>query len=611
METRGLGAGQTGASIGPLYLVLFMNTHVNFRLAEFRAGADYLDAAYAFTSVPVNRMPRLGGPSQGWQDAMDQTMDSEDATRGINVERPVMLVHLRNDDVARQLCERVTCIKAVWQQWASGCSVEEVQERLQMEESRALWGRYWAKDVSWRATIISYQRSLSMQEQRARVELFKDVLDFQGPIRMKGYDLDWGYIEEWTVPIVLPEDEEPQLDLEQYEVEAGIGADKKRPQRQRLLSIHVGRKVANGLARELVAKMDVKKRKYIGNTTMEAQMSLIQAGMALAGPGKVIYDPFAGTCSLLLAAAALGAHVLGSDIDGRMMRGKAGPNDQPNVMASATQYGVEHLLLDCVSSDISQHPWRGAGLFDAIVADPPYGVRAGAKRLGKRDLLKQRDEPVLLANGCFAHQQSDYVPPTKPYALQDLLLDLMNVSAGLLAPRGRLVFWMPTMIETDGDGDGDADRGGSATMHELQLQLTPDFRLIAHSLQDFGAWGRRLITLEKVQRQAQQEAATAVLPSPPTKHRPTSTSERIRATDDPNEFRNRVSVLRCDDGAPLPDRIPSSFSLTAGHPRQRPVLYHSNHCRLLSNGGLADALYSNVTGVFGVCDLHTLMPSSR
>ena len=42
-----------------------------------------------------------------------------------------------------------------------------------------------------------------------------------------------------------------------------------------------------------------------------------------AAPGKIIYDPFAGTGSLLYACAQSGSYVMGSDIDGRQMRGKS------------------------------------------------------------------------------------------------------------------------------------------------------------------------------------------------------------------------------------------------------------------------------------------------
>ena len=57
--------------------------------------------------------------------------------------------------------------------------------------------------------------------------------------------------------------------------------------------------LVNGTARRLIDTFDVKKRAYYGNTSMEAEMSLLMANQAKAGPGKLIYDPFAGTGSML------------------------------------------------------------------------------------------------------------------------------------------------------------------------------------------------------------------------------------------------------------------------------------------------------------------------
>lgn len=88
---------------------------------------------------------------------------------------------------------------------------------------------------------------------------------------------------------------------------------------------------------------DLKKRAYIGTTSMDAEVSLLMANQALAQEGKLCYDPFgedlwllfiwdrlgdrvvyaAGTGSMLLTAAAFGAMSFGSDIDGRQMRGKS------------------------------------------------------------------------------------------------------------------------------------------------------------------------------------------------------------------------------------------------------------------------------------------------
>lgn len=570
MESRGLREGQDASTIGPLYIIYFSKTHENFRLAEFQAAADFLDIDYAFAPVPANRMPYIGHQGEdGWRDSIDLTMDTDEAKKGINVQRPFMLVYLANDEVAKRLSQRVTCIKSIWLHWASAGSSQGIRDILETDQGRKKWSKYSNEKISWRAMIISHQRSLSMSEQLERVESYKDVLDLPGPIKMKGADFIWGHIEEWTAHCQIPEEEEKNLDLSQYEYEVGIH-EERRQQRQRLLSIHIGEKISDGIARDLISKMDVKKRKYIGNTTMESQMSLIQAGMALAGPGKILYDPFAGTCSILLAAAAFGANVVASDIDGRMMRGKAKVGQQVAVLDSAKQYGLEHHFLDFICADMSQHPWRASGLFDAIVADPPYGVRAGAKQIGRREIGKQLTEPVLMENGVYSHQRPGYFPPLKPYALSNLLSDLMNFSAKLLVPKGRLVFWMPTMIESEQE---DNHSSQETMQEELQLALTPDFQLVAHSLQDFGLWGRRLITLEKVERIDNDFASgpAVVLPSVPSRHLQTSSSERLRATDDPKEFRNQVSYRGEASSVVLKLRSPHADHFNFATPSPPPI----------------------------------------
>lgn len=37
---------------------------------------------------------------------------------------------------------------------------------------------------------------------------------------------------------------------------------------------------------------DLKKRAYIGTTSMESEVSLLMANQAQAAPGKICYDPF-------------------------------------------------------------------------------------------------------------------------------------------------------------------------------------------------------------------------------------------------------------------------------------------------------------------------------
>lgn len=59
--------------------------------------------------------------------------------------------------------------------------------------------------------------------------------------------------------------------------------------------------------RKLLPTYQLKSRAYIGPTAMDAEMAFLMANQALASPGKLVYDPFAGTGSVIIAAAHFGA----------------------------------------------------------------------------------------------------------------------------------------------------------------------------------------------------------------------------------------------------------------------------------------------------------------
>ncbi|OBZ70811.1 tRNA (guanine(10)-N2)-methyltransferase [Grifola frondosa] len=243
-------------------------------------------------------------------------------------------------------------------------------------------------------------------------------------------------------------------------------------------AVFFGRLIEEGSARSLVKKFDVKQRAYYGNTSMEAEMSLLMANQTLAASGKLMYDPFIGTGSMAYTTAHFGALVIGSDIDGRQMRGKA---KQPGIIRAAAQYGLSERIVDLCTFDMTRNPWRCGELFDAIITDPPYGVRAGAKRLGRKN-RPLRDKPV--ENMIERPDDQPYIPPTKPYELSALACDLVILARYMLKPRGRLVFFLPTVTDEYEELD-------------IQSMLCEGMEIIANSLQDFGSWGRRLITIRK------------------------------------------------------------------------------------------------------------------
>lgn len=222
----------------------------------------------------------------------------------------------------------------------------------------------------------TYQGKRSRESRRALIETFKYV-GFEGPIKMSNPDQTFFILEEYPFQV------------------------KDAPPKR----VALGRLLATS-ARTIVTTYDLKKRSYISTTSMDSELALITANMALAAPGKLMYDPFMGTGSFPIACAHFGTTVLGSDIDGRSIRG----TPKRNVVTNFVQYGSLNKYLDGFVSDLTNSPLRGClgGMggrqgrwLDGIVCDPPYGVREGLKVLGslREDLKKE----VILPDGTLAH----------------------------------------------------------------------------------------------------------------------------------------------------------------------------------------------------------------
>jgi len=147
---------------------------------------------------------------------------------------------------------------------------------------------------------------------------------------------------------------------------------------------------------------------------------------------------------------------------------------------------VAQRIVDLCTFDVTRNPWRCGELFDAIITDPPYGVRAGAKRLGRKNRRPKAEDESRSRPFQPSERLDDqpYIPPTKPYELSALASDLVLLARYMLKPGGRLVFFLPTVTEEYAELD-------------LQTLLCEGMEVIANSLQDFGSWGRRLITIRK------------------------------------------------------------------------------------------------------------------
>ncbi|KAJ2830816.1 hypothetical protein IWW50_000037 [Coemansia erecta] len=422
--------------------VYFAHFHEDFRLAE-------LDALSQLEGVEVE------------YDRSSYTASS-----------PFLVVTIASSAAAARLVRRGILIRSIAEYWGSGATYAQVYDEVKQDSER--WDAY--KQCSFKFTVEGFGRSLSQAEKVRVIEGFS-FMGFEGPIRMKGAEAEFLVCEEYG------------------EAQAAVPvAEVKR--------IWFGRVVGTG-SRELIDRFDVKKRRYLGNTTMDAELSLLMANQALARDGMLVYDPFVGTGSFLLTCAHFGACTMGSDIDGRQIRGTAGfKRGVDGIHANLQQYGVGERVLDTVVFDVCRNPWRAGALFDAIVTDPPYGVRAGAKRLGRKDGTNA-ERSLRVVDGVTNCKRDDYYPPTMPYEMSDVVRDLLQLAAEKLVVGGRLVYWLPTVageyVPTD-------------------VPQHPALRLVANSEQPFGGWSRRLITMEKIKPLDQSHSVSAVEHDPAHKN---------------------------------------------------------------------------------------------
>jgi tRNA (guanine10-N2)-methyltransferase len=305
------------------FLIRFTQSHETFRLPEIQALAE-------LHNVPlevINYKP----------------------------EAPYCLVRLPSVDAAKALVKRSILTQEVHELWGSGATLDLLHQSVKSQTSNR-WSQYFHS--SFKFTHDSFQGARSMSDRLAMINSFA-YLGFQGEILMSDPSEEFKIFEEWPPNAVQLKIPEPDI-------------------------LYLGRFISHG-GRDLMQKYDLKKRGYIATTTMDAELALVTANLALAGPGKLIYDPFVGTGSFPVACAHFGAFASGSDINGRSIRGSGGDK---SIKGNFKQYGLSDLLGDYFSADLTHTPIRVPSklrLFDAILCDPPYGVREGLYVLGCRD----------------------------------------------------------------------------------------------------------------------------------------------------------------------------------------------------------------------------------
>ena len=313
------------------------------------------------------------------------------------IHSPFCILALPTDQDAKSLLQRTVLLMDCHRLIATASSLPALHELVRTQDWSA------CENAPFRFRIDSFMKTFTGQQQLDLIDSFS-YMPLKGPVRLA---------DPTALTFTLMHD---------------------HPRMQWTLAMKGGSEQATVTMRALVDRYSLKKREYLGTTSMDAELSLVMANVARVRPGSLVYDPFVGTGSLLMAASHFGALTVGSDIDGRQIRGGGGC-PAASLHSNIAQYGLERCVLGGLVFDVTRHPWRDGVRFDAIIADPPYGVRAGAKRIAPHPSTSPRHLPL--------HLRHVHYPQTAPYELDDLTRDLLAFARDRLAVHGRLVFWYP------------------------------------------------------------------------------------------------------------------------------------------------------------------------
>ena len=131
------------------------------------------------------------------------------------------------------------------------------------------------------------------------------------------------------------------------------------------------------------------------------------------------------------------------------------------------QYELQDKFIDILVADFSTKYLKKDFEFDAIITDPPYGIREKTKKIGskknKRNKLKnqnenENNEKIKIScssssdsEEAAAHSNEFHSPQHTNYMLGEIFHDLLDFSVEHLNENGRLTFWLPIFLDVERD----------------------------------------------------------------------------------------------------------------------------------------------------------------
>ena len=391
-------------------------------------------------------------------------------------------------DIAKEICKRCVLVKGLYLTWAYDNSLLKLVEKVGNLPSTFTSPLYNDSSLSWSIDIDTFAKVLTMDEKQIYRGKFTCV-KFKGPVKLKDASAQMHLLMDFS-----PRYQQKEKDFEENPV--GIFC-------------YFGQLLAVNNMKEDLRKYSLKSRLYLGPTSLDTSLCFLMANMGHVRKDSFVMDPFVGTASILVAASHYGAMCFGTDIDVRVLRGnmyagqsrdEAGDQTKRDVWENFKSYNLprpELIRLDnhIMDSHFSIAPLNSmrrtsegksnqrtsnryvdCEMFDCFLTDPPYSIRAGARKTGKKGGSRYQ---------VGDYQREEHIPSTQPYDVEEVMLDLLHNAALFLKKDGRLLYLIPTPYN----------------FNIQDLPIHPCFTVVDLCLQGLSSrHGRHLVILRKHRR---------------------------------------------------------------------------------------------------------------
>ena len=213
--------------------------------------------------------------------------ESKNMKSNENASSPILLLNAVTEDQVRLLMSRSVLIKDAFELWGLGQTITEVKNSVE-EFPVSVKANFFDVNCTFAVRVKRVGKKISLSEQISKIDELEDVLHFQGKVNLANPDVEIVMIEDYSERIKGQPPVKPSY-------------------------LYIGRFLCSG-QRNLIGHYSLKKRKFIGNTSMDSMLGMIMANLACVRPNTLTCDPFVGTGSLLISAAHFGSYVIGADI---------------------------------------------------------------------------------------------------------------------------------------------------------------------------------------------------------------------------------------------------------------------------------------------------------